>query len=156
MSQMVKQKGALIELDFLIIQTTELSIDAVSVSKDYHLYRPLRNTSSSVIYINRAANNLQEPGVDNGAINGHNPPPMNTFGQGQHGNLGGASSSSRGHAYYAKNGGGFGPANKNVPSCCHDLEFSCGGDGWGGEKAQRPLLPPSRVPTAAAWVAGFN
>uniref|UniRef100_A0A6N2LSA8 Uncharacterized protein n=1 Tax=Salix viminalis TaxID=40686 RepID=A0A6N2LSA8_SALVM len=44
---MVKQKGALIELDFPIIQTTELSIDAVSVSKDYHLYRPLRNTSSS-------------------------------------------------------------------------------------------------------------
>ncbi|KAJ6350491.1 hypothetical protein OIU78_006624 [Salix suchowensis] len=58
--------------------------------------------------------------------------------------------------YHAKNGGGFGPATKNVPSCFHDLEFSCGGDGWGGEKAQRPLLPPSRAPTAAAWVAGFN
>ncbi|KAF9677024.1 hypothetical protein SADUNF_Sadunf08G0064200 [Salix dunnii] len=71
---------------------------------------------------------------------------MNTFGQGQHGNIGGASSS-RSHAYYAKNDGGFGPATKNAPPCCHDLEFSCGRDGWGEEKAQRPLLPPSRVPT---------
>jgi len=30
----VKQKGALIELDFPIIPTTELSINAVSISKD--------------------------------------------------------------------------------------------------------------------------
>ena len=105
------------------------------------------NSDISHIYIDCATNNLQEPGVDNGAINGHNPQPMNTFGQGQHGNIVGASSS-RGHAYYAKNDGGFGPATKNVASCCHDLEFSCGGDGWGGEKAQRPLLPPSRVPTS--------
>ena len=78
-------------------------------------------------------------------MNGHSP-PMSTFGQGQYGNIGGGSSS-RGPAPYGNGSGGCGPATKNVHPCCHAFEFSCGGNRWGEEKAQRPLLPPNCDPT---------
>eukprot|EP00258_Populus_trichocarpa_P033200 XP_024449219.1 heavy metal-associated isoprenylated plant protein 32-like [Populus trichocarpa] len=91
-------------------------------------------------------NNLHELKGSNGAMNGHNPPPMNTFGQGQYGNIGGASSS-RGPAPSGNGSGGCDPTTKNVPPCCHAFEFSCGGNRWGEEKAHRPLLPPNCDPT---------
>lgn len=91
-------------------------------------------------------NNLHELKGSNGAMNGHNPPPMNTFGQGQYGNIGGASSS-RGPAPSGNGSVACDPTTKNVPPCCHAFEFSCGGNRWGEEKAHRPLLPPNCDPT---------
>ncbi|KAJ6432374.1 hypothetical protein OIU84_019587 [Salix udensis] len=64
------------------------------------------------------------------------------------GNIGGGSSS-RGPAPYGNGSGGCGPTMKNLHPCCHAFEFSCGCNGWGEEKAQRPLLPPNWNPTGS-------
>ena len=103
------------------------------------------NDSGDISHVDHATdintNNLHDPKGSNGAMNEHNP-PMSTFGQGQNGNIGGGSSS-RGPASYGNGSGGCGPATKNVHPCCHAFEFSCGGNRWGEEKAQRPLMPPN-------------
>ncbi|CAK7326017.1 unnamed protein product [Dovyalis caffra] len=67
------------------------------------------NDNGDISHIDRAkditTNTLHEPRGNNGAMNGHNQPPMNTFGRGQYGNIGGASSN-RGPALSDGGGGG--------------------------------------------------